>query len=184
MMLPRYQTLDEKALAASKGNMFVFDGKDEGGIVSWKSKVPLAVQAKADKEGLITDLRAKVEEAHNKLGVKVAGRIVCFNDPILAKARPDLCVRRADGSIWKENGRQVWVDPSLKASQDYQIALAKEMASMGVDEVQFDYIRFPAQGDTQNARYAFDRKNEKKVPNMRSSRASSSAPTRSCTRSA
>jgi hypothetical protein len=95
MMLPRYQTL-MKGLVASKGNMFVFDGKDEGGIVSWKSKVPLAVQVKADKEGLITDLHAKVEEAH-KLGVKVAGRIVCFNDPILAKARPDLCVRRADG---------------------------------------------------------------------------------------
>ncbi len=160
MVLPRYQTM-MKALKASGGNMFVFDAKDEGGIVSWRSKVPLVKAIKADAEGPIRDLRAKVEEAH-KLGVHVAGRIVCFNDPILAKKRKDLTVKRAGGGVWLENGYLNWVDPSIKENQDYIIDLAKEMAAMGVDEVQFDYIRFPAQGDTQNARYAFDMKKQQK----------------------
>lgn len=160
MVLPRYQT-HLKALKAAGGNMFVFDAKDEGGIVSWKSKVPLAKAIKADAEGPIRDLKAKVDEAH-KLGVHVAGRIVCFNDPILAKKRKDLTVKRAGGGVWLENGYLNWVDPSLKENQDYIIDLAKEMAAAGVDEVQFDYIRFPAQGDTQNARYAFDMKKQQK----------------------
>ena len=160
MVLPRYQT-QMKALKAAGGNMFVFDAKDEGGIVSWKSQVPLAKAIKADAEGPIRDLKAKVDEAH-KLGIHVAGRIVCFNDPILAKKRKDLAVKNKSGGVWLENGYLNWVDPSKKENQDYIIDLAKEMAKAGVDEVQFDYIRFPAQGDTQNARYAFDMKKQQK----------------------
>lgn len=160
MVLPRYQTM-MKQLKAAGGNMFVFDAKDEGGIVSWKSQVPLAKAIKADAEGPIRDLKAKVDEAH-KLGIHVAGRIVCFNDPILAKKRKDLAVKNKSGGVWLENGYLNWVDPSKKENQDYIIDLAKEMAKAGVDEVQFDYIRFPAQGDTQNARYAFDMKKQQK----------------------
>lgn len=154
MVLPRYADM-LKALRASGGNQIVFDAKDEGGIVSWKSQVPLAKAIKADAEGPIRDLKAKVDQAH-KAGVRVAGRVVCFHDPILARARPALAAKRAGGGVWKELGRQSWLDPSLKEAQDYNIDIAKEMVAAGVDEIQFDYIRFPAMGDTQNARYAFD----------------------------
>ncbi|MEB3285443.1 MAG: putative glycoside hydrolase [Candidatus Sericytochromatia bacterium] len=154
MVLPRYQTL-MKGLKASGGNLLVFDAKDEGGIISWKTEVPLAKTLGASKDGPIRDLKAKVAEAHAQ-GVYVAGRVVCFHDPILARKRPDLAAKRAGGGVWKELGRQSWVDPSLPAVQNYNIDIAKEMIAAGVDEIQFDYIRFPAMGDTQNARYAFD----------------------------
>jgi hypothetical protein len=154
MVLPRYADM-LKALKASGGNLVVFDAKDEGGIVSWKSKVPLAKAIKADAEGPIRDLKAKVDQAH-KAGVRVAGRVVCFHDPILARARPDLAAKRVGGGVWKELGRQSWLDPSLPEAQNYNIDIAREMVAAGVDEIQFDYIRFPAMGDTQNARYAFD----------------------------
>lgn len=39
------------------------------------------------------------------------------------------------------------IDPSNKKVQDYNIALAVELAEAGVDEIQFDYIRFPTLGD-------------------------------------
>lgn len=154
MVLPRYADM-LKALRASGGNMIVFDAKDEGGIVSWKSKVPLARAIKADAEGPIRDLKAKVDQAH-AAGVSVAGRVVCFHDPILARKRPDLAAKRAGGGVWKELGRQSWLDPSLPEAQNYNLDIAREMVAAGVDEIQFDYIRFPAMGDTQNARYAFD----------------------------
>ncbi|MEB3328942.1 MAG: putative glycoside hydrolase [Candidatus Sericytochromatia bacterium] len=160
MVLPRYADL-LKALKASGGNMIVFDAKDEGGIVSWKSQVPLARAIKADAEGPIRDLKAKVDQAH-EAGVRVAGRVVCFHDPILARARPGLAPKRVGGGVWKELGRQSWLDPSLPEPQDYNIAIAREMVAAGVDEIQFDYIRFPAMGDTQNARYAFDMKKVEK----------------------
>lgn len=159
--LPRFKTM-LAAMKAAGGNMIVFDGKDEDGIVSWKSNVPLAKKINAFKEGPIQgDLKAKVELAH-KYGIHVAARVCCFHDPILAKARPDLAPRDVNGGIWKELGRQAWVDPSKPEAQQYVIDLAKELASYGVDEVQWDYVRFPAMGKTQNARYAYDMKAKEK----------------------
>jgi len=39
--------------------------------------------------------------------------------------------------------------------QDYDIALAKFAAQSGVDEIQFDYVRFPAEGDQKDAAFNF-----------------------------
>jgi hypothetical protein len=39
--------------------------------------------------------------------------------------------------------------------QDYDIALAKFVAQSGVDEVQFDYVRFPAEGDQKDASFTY-----------------------------
>jgi hypothetical protein len=144
------------------GNMVLFDAKDEDGIVQWQSTNKLCKEMGASKEGPIRDLKAKVKEAHD-MGIHVAGRVCCFHDPILAKKHPELAPRHVNGGIWKELGSQAWVDPSKEVAQDYIIDLGKELVSLGVDEVQLDYIRFPAMGDTQNARYAFDPKNEKKI---------------------
>ena len=56
---------------------------------------------------------------------------------------------------WRENGKLVWTDPSHPKVQDYNIALAKYVGRSGVDEVQFDYVRFPAEGDQKDAQFAF-----------------------------
>jgi hypothetical protein len=154
MALPRFETL-LKNLKAAGGNLIVFDAKDEGGIVSYPSEVALALTVKASAAGPLRDLKARVQLAH-RYGIQVAGRVVCFHDPIVAQKLPSLAARSVKGGPWKELGRQSWLDPSLPACQDYNIDLAKELVKAGVDEVQFDYIRFPAMGDTQNARYAFD----------------------------
>ncbi|MEB3195813.1 MAG: putative glycoside hydrolase, partial [Candidatus Sericytochromatia bacterium] len=52
------------------------------------------------------------------------------------------------GAPWREVGVLAWVDASIPAVQDYNLALAKELIAAGVDELQYDYVRFPAQGDT------------------------------------
>lgn len=150
-----------QALKAAGGNLVVFDAKDEDGIVQWHSTVPLVKAIHADKEAPIHDLKAKIKEAHD-MGIQMAGRVCCFHDPILAKTHPELCPTDVHGGIWKELGNQVWVDPSKQIAQDYVIDLGKELAAMGCDEVQFDYIRFPAMGQTQNARYAFDMAKQQK----------------------
>ncbi len=56
---------------------------------------------------------------------------------------------------WRENGKLVWTDPSNPKVQDYDIALAKYVAQLGVDEIQFDYVRFPAEGDQKDAAFVF-----------------------------
>ena len=58
---------------------------------------------------------------------------------------------------WRENGKLVWADSSNPQVQDYNLALAKYVAQSGVDEVQFDYVRFPAEGNQADAQFVFQK---------------------------
>jgi hypothetical protein len=63
---------------------------------------------------------------------------------------------RRSGQAWRENGKLVWTDPSRPDVQAYNIQLAKQAAESGVDEIQFDYVRFPAEGDQKDAQFYFE----------------------------
>ena len=49
--------------------------------------------------------------------------------------------------------REFWVDPYAAAVWEYNVAVAAEIAGRGVDEIQFDYIRFPSDGPVERAGY-------------------------------
>jgi hypothetical protein len=88
----------------------------------------------------------------HKKGLHAIVRIVLFYDPLLAKERPELAIRcRSTGEPCREKGRIAWVDPRQPAVQRYNLDIAKELAEMGADEIQFDYIRFPTVEDMQEA---------------------------------
>ncbi|MBI6546936.1 MAG: polysaccharide deacetylase family protein [Cyanobacteria bacterium NC_groundwater_1444_Ag_S-0.65um_54_12] len=143
-----------KELKAVGGNTVIFDVKD--GPIAFLAK-DAKVRALSEWDHTITDLPKLVERLHAS-GIHVAARQVLFNDPVLAKKRPDLAIhsKRNPGKVWLEHGKLRWVDPSQPEVQDYNLRLAKELAQSGVDEIQFDYVRFPAQGDTRDCRYTFD----------------------------
>jgi len=52
----------------------------------------------------------------------------------------------------------VWTDPSQVQVQEYDIALALAAAEGGADEIQFDYVRFPAEGDQKDASFTYQKK--------------------------
>jgi len=90
------------------------------------------------------------------LGMHSIARIAIFRDESLVKHHPELAVRsRHGGQPWRENGKLVWTDPSHPQVQQYNIALARLAAESGVDEVQFDYVRFPAEGDQKDTVFTF-----------------------------
>lgn len=138
-------------------NTVIFDAKDMSGIVSYDSKVPMARKIGAVSPYLIRDLPKMIDHLHRQ-GIHVVARMTLFYDRQLATHRTDLSVRsKATGRPWIEQGSvPTWVDPSLKEVQDYNLALAKELIAHGVDEIQFDYIRFPAMGNTRDCKYQFD----------------------------
>ena len=69
---------------------------------------------------------------------------------------PELAVQsKRTKQAWRENGKLVWTDPSNPKVQEYNIALAKHVAQLGADEIQFDYVRFPAEGDQKDAAFVF-----------------------------
>jgi hypothetical protein len=90
-------------------------------------------------------------------------RQTLFHDELMGQKKPQFApVSKKTGKPWKELNRVVWVDPSNITIQDYHLAISKELAQMGVDEIQYDYVRFPAWGDTKDAKYSFDETKLKK----------------------
>lgn len=136
------------------GNAVVFDIKDSDGLLSIHFDHPLAPQQKSVP---ITNLPKYTRYLHS-LGLHAIARIAIFRDEHLVTHHPELAVRsRKTGEAWKENGKLVWTDSSRKEVWDYNIALAKYAAQSGVDEVQFDYVRFPAEGDQKDASFDYEK---------------------------
>lgn len=133
------------------GNAVVFDIKDSDGIVNIAFDNPLA----SGQKHYIHDLPKFTRFLHSQ-NMHAIARIAIFRDEHLVTTHPELAVKsKRTGQAWHENGKLVWTDPSNSKVQEYNIALAKYVAQSGVDEIQFDYVRFPAEGDQKDAGFAF-----------------------------
>lgn len=104
----------------------------------------------------ISDIDSFVKFFHDQ-NIYVIGRISVFEDPKYAKARPELAVYNKTKTkdplkpvLWADNNGLFWLDPSSKEVWDYNVSLAKNAFLHGFDEVNFDYIRFPSDGKTEN----------------------------------
>ncbi len=135
--------------AATSVNSLMIDIKGEAGLVFHQTEVATVDAVGAGYTNPF-DLAARTRQAHDA-GLYVVTRIVTFEDPIAARARPDWAVKTAGGSLLVHSG-QYWLDPTDPAAQHYALELAREACSMGVDEVQFDYVRFPT-GDKSTMRF-------------------------------
>jgi hypothetical protein len=133
------------------GNAVVFDIKDSDGSVNIAFDHPFVGKHNV----YIHDLPKFTRFLHSE-GMHAIARIAMFRDEKLVVTHPELAVQsRKTGQPWRENGKLVWTDPSQPKVQDYDIALAKFVAASGVDEIQFDYVRFPAEGDQKDAKFVF-----------------------------
>ncbi len=133
-------------------NAVVIDVKDYSGAISFLVSDPLLVSVGAS-EKRIPDIREFIETLHQK-GIYVIGRISVFQDPQFAVARPDLAVVRAsDGALWRDRKGLAWLDAAAREAWEYTVALAKESYAVGFDELNFDYVRFPSDGDMNDIAY-------------------------------
>ncbi len=133
------------------GNAVVFDIKDSDGTVNIPFEHPLLGSHKV----YIHDLPKFVHFLHSE-NMHAIARIAIFRDERMVTEHPDLAVQsRKNHAPWRENGKLVWTDSSNPKVQDYDIALAKFVAHSGADEIQFDYVRFPAEGDQKDTSFVF-----------------------------
>jgi len=133
------------------GNAVVFDIKDSDGSLSVPFDHPLAPHNRR----AIPNLPKYVRYLHS-MNLHAIARIALFRDEHIARDFPQLAVQsRSTGQPWRENGKLVWTDTSNPKVQDYDIALAKWVAESGADEIQFDYVRFPAEGNQADAKFYF-----------------------------
>jgi hypothetical protein len=135
----------------SQLNAMVIDIKDSTGKVGYDSKVPLVARTGAH-ERRIRDLDGILKQCRDRKVYTIA-RIAVFQDPNLAKARADLAVGAGGKGVWKDRKGLAWVDPASKEVWEYNLAIAKEAAAKGFDEIQFDYVRFPTDGKLKTMSY-------------------------------
>jgi hypothetical protein len=140
-------------------NTIELDIKDETGAVAFSPSVA-PITGSVGSAGSFYDPRLAARTAH-AAGVYLIGRIVTFQDPLLAMKRPELAVRRPDGSRWLTSAGLGWVNPFDKRVWRYDVSIARAAAKAGFDEIQFDYVRFPSDGDVASAVYPNARKEPK-----------------------
>jgi hypothetical protein len=144
--LEEYADLEREGLTAIE-----LDIKDEDGQIGFRSNAlreATRVQATRD----FYDARAAARLVHQR-GLYLIGRIVVFEDPVLSHARPELAIQRSDGSVWEDSAGLGWTNPYDKRVWDYNVDIAAAAAKAGFDEIMFDYVRFPSDGDVDAAIY-------------------------------
>ncbi|MBI3420585.1 MAG: hypothetical protein HY006_00820 [Candidatus Sungbacteria bacterium] len=73
--------------------------------------------------------------------------------PLVAASIESLPAKTAGAPLWKDNKGGYWLDPASPGARAYTASFAKKMIDLGFDELQFDYVRFPSDGDVANAIY-------------------------------
>lgn len=133
-------------------NAVVVDVKGDQSFIAWESEVPLAQEVGAYYRGLM-DLDEFLRLCHER-DIYVIARMVMFKDDNLASTKPEWMATYADGRPYVDLEGLRWVDPFRREVRDYNLDLAREIALMGFDEVQLDYVRFPSDGSVRGLTFS------------------------------
>jgi hypothetical protein len=152
---------DYLSLTAEGLTALELDVKDENGEVGFERQAPaLARTIGAAKP--FYNARAAAAAAADA-GVYLIGRIVVFEDPILATQRPQLAIKRRGGGVWTNSAGLAWTNPYDERVWKYNVDIAVAAVEAGFDEIMFDYVRFPTDGDLSAAVFTGKRKEHKTV---------------------
>ena len=123
-------------------NALMLDLTDESGLVWYDSEHPVAAEVDAIRS--VYDLSEVADRAESE-DLYLIGRLVVFNDPTAAVRKPEMAVWDSATNQPYQSNNQYFLDPTDPEARAYGLGLAEEVCGMGVDEVQFDYVRFPDQ---------------------------------------
>lgn len=121
-------------------NALVIDVKDDNGRITFKMD-----SEKAQEIGAITNTISDIDDLLKLLKEKdiyPIARIVAFKDPYLAEQKHELAIKNKDGSLYRDNKGECWINPYEKEVWDYLIEVSTKAVEAGFMEIQFDYIRF------------------------------------------
>jgi len=136
-------------------NAIVVDIKDYTGKIAFLVSDPELAKV-GSSENRIRDIREFLAGLHAK-GIYVIGRIAVFQDPYYVMRHPEAAVKHGDGRVWSDRKGAVWVDPGAREAWEYTFAIAREAYALGFDEINFDYIRFPSDGNMQDIVFPISR---------------------------
>ena len=134
-------------------NAVVIDIKDYTGRLSYVTENEKLL-AYGSSENRIPDIKELIGRLHDK-GIYVIGRISSFQDSHLVKVHPEFAVTDKAGKVWRDRKGIAWLDVNAKPVWDYLALIGQDAYEVGFDELNFDYIRFPSDGNMLDIAYPF-----------------------------
>jgi hypothetical protein len=134
-------------------NSIVIDIKDYTGRISFEVDDP-ELKKFGSVEKRITDMKEFISELHKK-NIYVIGRLSTFQDSFLIKTHPEYAVKTKAGKVWGDYKGVGWLDAGAKPVWEYVASIGKESYAQGFDEINFDYIRFPSDGNMIDISYPY-----------------------------
>jgi hypothetical protein len=132
-------------------NLAVLHAKDPMGRLFWDSNNTTAKKMGAPVRS--APLAAAIRTLKQK-GIWTAVKLDVFQDSLLVTNHPEMGVKDSEtGELWTDRKALHWANPYDERVWDYTIALCLELVDLGVNEIQFDYIRFPTDGDLSTIEY-------------------------------
>ncbi len=135
-------------IKTSEVNALVIDVKDYSGKVSFRTGDSV-IEKMGSEEERVPDMRSFIEELHNN-DIYAIARISVFQDPHVVSKKPEIAVRAKEGGVWKDRKGITWVDPASRDMWEYIVHVARVSEAAGFDELNFDYVRFPSDGNMTN----------------------------------
>jgi len=129
----------------TEANAVVVDVKNEYGSTQFWTGFKQANSYGAYKKRTNRDIK-KFIRTLKKRHIYTIARIVTFKDELQASNNPSYAIKKNNFhmTIWRNSDNMAWVDPFDKRAHNYAISIAEEAAKVGYDEINFDYVRFPA----------------------------------------
>ena len=152
-----------KLIDETEINSVVIDIKDYSGKIVFSVADNPTLKAFGSEEVRVKDMQSFIEELHKK-GIYVIGRIAVFQDAYFVKFKPNLAVKnKAGDAVWKDRKGISWIDAGSTEYWDYIVMLTKESRKIGFDEINFDYIRFPSDGNMKDISFPFSSTTPKSI---------------------
>ena len=126
-------------------NSIIIDVKDYSGTISFPPESDAWKPAWQNARCGTADMRELIAALHEK-DIYVIARITVFQDPFYTKVRPDLAVKKSDGSTWYDYKKLSFIDVAAREYWDHIIDLSIDSYNLGFDELNFDYVRYPSDG--------------------------------------
>jgi hypothetical protein len=141
-------------------NAVVIDIKDYSGTISFPPVSPAWQYAWENARCGTRDMTELVSQLHTK-DIFVIGRITVFQDPSYAERHPELAVLKAsDGSVWHDGKGLSFIDVAAKPYWDHILELSVNAYNIGFDELNYDYVRYPSDGNMQDIAFPNSMKGE------------------------
>jgi hypothetical protein len=156
-------------------NSLIIDIKDYSGLVSIKTGNDVFDKSYQLSDCRVRDMKEFIEHLHD-LDIYVIGRITAFQDSYITKIHPEWAVKKNSDKnvVWKDRKGISFVDAGNKEMWKYLVDLAKASYAIGFDEINFDYIRFPSDGNMNDIYYPWS--NDTIINNIASNAIGTSTP--------